>query len=144
MVKGKDGRLPKETEIKARWREHFVMVLNRRPVTEVTAEVEEANEVNDSINTGAITKDGIRIDGQQVEDVDTFDYLGARITKHRGAEDDIKSRLGQARGAFNKVVKIWKNGQLSKNTKIRIVDSNVIAHIAVLLYGCETWRMTKS
>ena len=34
-------------------------VLNR-PVTEVTAEVEETNEVNDSINTGAISKDEIR------------------------------------------------------------------------------------
>ena len=58
MVKGKDGRLlTKEDKVKDRWREHFVEVLNR-PVPEVTAEVEEANEV--SINTGAITKDEIR------------------------------------------------------------------------------------
>ena len=75
------------------------------------------------------------IDGQEVEDVETFDYLGARITKHRGAEDDIKNRLGKATGAFNKLAKIWRSGQLSKNTKIRIFKSNVIA---VLLYGCET------
>ena len=34
-------------------------VLNR-PVTEVNAEVEETNEVNDSINTGAVSKDEIR------------------------------------------------------------------------------------
>ena len=33
------------------------------------------------------------IDGQEVEDVETFDYLGTRITKHGGAEDDIKNRL---------------------------------------------------
>ena len=60
MVKGKDGRLlTKEDEVKDRWREHFVEVLNR-PVPEVTAEVEVTNEVNDSINTGAITKDEIR------------------------------------------------------------------------------------
>ena len=72
--------------------------------------------------------------------MDSFDYLRARITKHRGVEDDIKSRLGKARGAFNKLVKIWKSGKLSKNTNIRIFKSNVIA---VLLYGCETWRMTK-
>ena len=73
--------------------------------------------------------------------MDSFDYLGARITKHGGAEEDIKSRLRKARGAFNKLVKIWRSGQLSKNTKIRIFKSNVIA---VLLYGCETWRVTKS
>jgi len=33
----------------------------------------------------------------------------------------------RARGAFNKLVKIWKSGQLSKNTMIRIFKSNVIA-----------------
>ena len=32
------------------------------------------------------------IDGQKIEDVETFDYLGARITKHGGAEDDIKNQ----------------------------------------------------
>ena len=69
-----------------------------------------------------------------------LNYLGAKITKHGGAADDIKCRLGKARGAFNKLVKIWRSGQLSKNTKIRIFKSNVIA---VLLYGCETWRITK-
>ena len=69
----------------------------------------------------ANNNNAVVIDGQEVEDVDSFDYLGARITKHGGA-------------------KIWRSGQLSKNTKIRIFKSNVIA---VLLYGCETWRMTK-
>ena len=82
----------------------------------------------------------VAIDGQEVEDVDNFDYLGARKTKHGGAENDIKNCLGKATGAFNKLAKIWRSGQLSKNTKIRIFKSNVIA---VLLYGCETWRMTK-
>ena len=36
----------------------------------------------------------VAIDGQEVEDMETFDYQGARITKHGGAEDDIKNRLG--------------------------------------------------
>ena len=37
--------------------------------------------------------DAVVIDGQEVEDVNSFDYLGARITKHGRAEDDIKTRL---------------------------------------------------
>jgi len=88
----------------------------------------------------ANNSNAVVVDGQQVQDVDSFHYLGARITKHGGAEDDIKSRLGKARGAFNKLVKIWRGAKLSENTKIRIFKSNVIA---VLLYGYETWRMTK-
>ena len=41
---------------------------------------------------------------------------------------------------FGKLSGVWKSSILSKSTKIRIFKSNVIA---VLLYGCESWRMTK-
>ena len=44
----------------------------------------------------ANNSNAVLVDGQQAEDVDSFDYLGARITKHRGAKDDIKSCLGKA------------------------------------------------
>ena len=87
-----------------------------------------------------VNNNAVVIDGQGVEDVDSFHSLGARITKHGGAEDDIKNRLGKATGAFNKLAKIWRSGELSKNTKIKIFTSNVIA---ALLYGCKTRRMTK-
>ena len=40
------------------------------------------------------------MDRTEVEDVDSFDYLGARITKHGRAEDYIKNRLGKATGAL--------------------------------------------
>ena len=49
------------------------------------------------------------INGQEVEDVDNFHYLGARITKHGGSKDNIKNYLGKATGAFNKLAKIWRN-----------------------------------
>ena len=80
------------------------------------------------------------IDRQEVANMDSFNYLGARITKHGGAEDDIKNRLGKATGAFNRLAKIWRSRQPSKSTKIRIFKSNVIV---VLLCGCETSKMTK-
>ena len=72
------------------------------------------------------------IDGQEVADVDTFDHLGASVNKHGGTVEDIKDRLGKATGVFNELAKIWRRGQLSKNTKIRIFKSSVIA---VLLNG---------
>ena len=34
---------------------------------------------------------------------------------------------------------IWKSKKLSRNTKIRIFRSNVVS---VLLYGCESWKVT--
>ena len=39
----------------------------------------------------ANNSNAVVVDGQQVEDVDSFDYLRARIIKHGGTEDDIKS-----------------------------------------------------
>ena len=36
---------------------------------------------------------------------------------------------------------IWNSSQLKLSTKLKIFKSNVIA---VLLYGCEAWRMTKN
>ena len=74
------------------------------------------------------------IDGQEVEGMDSFDYLGARITKYAGAKDDIKNCLRKATGAFNKLAKIWRSGKLSKKAKIRIFKSKVIA---VLLHRCH-------
>ena len=60
MVKSIEGKLlTKEDEAKARWKEHFMEVLNR-PVPEVVIEMEEADVVNNSINTGEITREEIR------------------------------------------------------------------------------------
>ena len=42
---------------------------------------------------------------------------------------------------FGKLWGVWKSSILSKSAKINIFKSNVIA---VLLYGCESWRMTKA
>ena len=57
------------------------------------------NNNNNNNNNNAVV-----VDGQEVEDVDSFDYLGARITKHGGA-DDIKNRQGKATGAFTKLAR---------------------------------------
>ena len=82
----------------------------------------------------------ISIDGKDVEDVDSFTYLGVIVNKTGGAEQDITARVGKARSSFNKLTKVWKSSQYSIRTKTRIFNSNVLT---VLLYGSETWRNTK-
>ena len=44
-------------------------------------------------------------------------------------------RLGKAQPVFCNLKNIWRNSQLSINTKLRIFRSSVLA---VLLYGCKT------
>jgi len=82
----------------------------------------------------------VQVNGEELETVSKFVYLGGTVTQEWGSAKDIKSRLGKARAAFSKLRNIWKSNQLKLRTKLKIFKSNVVA---VLLYGCETWRMTK-
>ena len=84
--------------------------------------------------------DPLTIRERDVEDVESFVYLGAKVDKQGGAASDIRARTVKARAAFNKLNKVWKSSLFSRKTKITIFKTNVVA---VLLYGCETWRMTK-
>ena len=77
---------------------------------------------------------------EKIETVSKFVYLGGTVIQEGGSDEDIKSRFGKARAAFSKLRKIWKSSQLKLKTKLKIFKSSVVA---VLLYGCETWRMTK-
>ena len=80
----------------------------------------------------------ITINGNGIEEVDTFIYLGATVSKEGGIDKEIRRRLGHFRVAYDKPHKIWSSSQLSRRTKLKIFKSNVIS---VLLYGSETWKM---
>ncbi|VDP34460.1 unnamed protein product [Schistosoma margrebowiei] len=83
----------------------------------------------------------ITVDGEDLEDVKTFTYLGSIIDEHGGSDADVKARIGKARAAYLQLRKVCKSKQLSTNTKVRIFNTNVKT---VLLYGEETWRTTKA
>ena len=79
------------------------------------------------------------LEGEEIEEVESFEYLGAKVINKGGADEDIK-RIGKAWAAFNKLSKIWNSGELQRKTKIKIFKTNVLA---VLMYGSETWKMTQ-
>ncbi|VDP55626.1 unnamed protein product [Schistosoma mattheei] len=83
----------------------------------------------------------IIIDGDDLEDVKTFTYLGSIIDEQGGCDADVRARIGKAREACPQLKNIWNSKQLSTNTKVRIFNTNVKT---VLLYGAETWRTTKA
>ncbi|VDO52926.1 unnamed protein product [Schistosoma margrebowiei] len=79
------------------------------------------------------------LDGETLEDVEFFTYLGSIIDEQGGSDADVKARIGKAKVAFLQLKNIWNSKQLSTNIKVRIFNTNVKA---VLLYGAETWRTT--
>jgi hypothetical protein len=86
------------------------------------------------IRVNTARQEKIIIDGEMLEDVDRFCYLGSMINKNGGAED-VKTRIGKAQNAFNMMNKIWQSRHLSTKTKVRIFSATVIS---ILLYGAET------
>ena len=54
---------------------------------------------------------------------------------------DVESRIRKARQAFISLNNIWNSTQLTRNLKLRFFKTNCVP---VLLYGCETWKMTSN
>ena len=76
------------------------------------------------------------LDGTDIEKVDDFLYLGG-LTK---TEKDLNSRLGQAWGALNALTKVWK-ADIDRKIKINVFQLSVEK---ILLYGSESWALSKS
>ena len=79
----------------------------------------------------------IQIAEQNIEDVESFTYLGSIINKTGDTEEDIKSRIRKARHVFVTLNPVWNNRNILLKTKLTIFNSNVKS---VLLYGSETWK----
>jgi len=77
---------------------------------------------------------------ESIEDVESFVYLGSKVTKDGGTTQDVAQRIQKANDAFIQLYPVWRNNMISTRTKLRISRSNVKA---VLLYGSETWKVTK-
>jgi hypothetical protein len=58
-----------------------------------------------------------------------------------GTGEDINARIRKARQAFAILHMVWKSAAISTKTKLKIFSSNVKS---VLLYGSETWRVTRA
>ncbi|PIK62384.1 endonuclease-reverse transcriptase [Apostichopus japonicus] len=81
----------------------------------------------------------LKINNIEVEDVEEF-ISGAKVSKDGGGTEDIKNRLGKARGAFRNLRRIWTNGAIGRKTKLTLFKTLVRS---VLLYGSEAWKVTK-
>ena len=72
--------------------------------------------VNSANNTAA----QITMNGQQLEEMDAFKYLGATLTKDGQSTIEIKTRLAIATSTIAKLDKIWSSKDISFPTKIKL------------------------
>lgn len=90
------------------------------------------------VNTKSV--EPIQLKDQIIEDVDNFTYLGSNIATDGDIEIELRTRIGKANHAFSLLHKTWKSKSIKLPTKMKIFKSNVLS---ILLYGCESWKMTK-
>ena len=87
------------------------------------------------------TNEPIKLQGQNIEEVEEFTYLGSMMTADGSCEREIHARLSKAGQAFATLRNMWKSVKICHKTKIRLFKSNVLS---ILLYGSESWKMTKT
>jgi exonuclease III len=80
------------------------------------------------------------LEGQQLEEVKDFVYLGSRINTKVSDMQEVKRRLAIARTTVQKMDNIWKSSAVKKYLKLRLLRSTAFA---VASYGCESWTFSK-
>ena len=81
------------------------------------------------------------IDGETVETVSDFIFLGSKITVDGDCSHEIKRRLLLRRKVMTNLDSILKNRDITLLTKVRLVKAMVFP---VVVYGCESWTVKKA
>ena len=74
-------------------------------------------------NTSSINTE-IKVNGQNLETVTSFKYLGSVITDE-GSKPKILSRIAQATAALTRLKPVWNDRSISLSSKIRLMRSLV-------------------
>ena len=88
--------------------------------------------------SGLITS--LEIDGETVETVSDFIFVGSKITADRDCSHKIKRRLLLGRKVMTNLDSIFKSSDITLPTKVCRVKAMVFP---VVMYGCEIWNVKK-
>ena len=81
------------------------------------------------------------IDGETVESVSDFIFLGSKITADGDCSHEIKRHLLFGRKVMTNLDSILKNRDITLPTKIHLVKAMVFP---MVMYGCESWTVKKA
>ena len=79
-----------------------------------------------------------QIDGETMETVTDFIFLGSKITAGGDCGHEIKSHLLLGRKAMTNLDNILKSRDITLLTNVRLVKAMVFP---VVMYGCESWTI---
>ena len=82
-----------------------------------------------------------QIDGETVETVADFIFLGSKITADGDCSHEINRRLLLGRKVMTNLDSILKSRDITLPTKVSLVKAMVFL---VVMYGCESWTIKKT
>ena len=97
------------------------------------------NQKTEMMASGPITS--WEIDGETVETVSDFIFLGSKITADGDCSHEIKRRLLLGSKVMTNLDSILKSRDITLATKVRLVKAMVFP---VVIYGCKSWTVKKA
>ena len=85
-------------------------------------------------------EDSFEVDGEELETVTSFTFLGSVIEREGKCDLEIKRRIALGKNAMNGMEKLWKDKNVNIDTKKRLVRALIIP---IITYGSESWTLTK-
>ena len=82
-----------------------------------------------------------KIDGETVETVADFIFLGSKITADGDCSHEIKKHLLLGRKVMTNLDSVLKNRDMTLPTMVHLVKAMVFQ---VVMYGCESWTIKKA
>ena len=82
-----------------------------------------------------------QIDGETMETVTVFFFLGSKVTTDGDCSHEIKRLLLLGRKALTNLDSILKSRDITLPTKVCLVKAMVFP---VVMYGCESWTLKKA
>ena len=82
-----------------------------------------------------------QIDGETMETLTDFTFLGSKITANGDCSHKIKRHLLLGRKAMTYLDSILKSRDISLPTKVHVVKATVFP---VVMYECESWTIKKA
>ena len=82
-----------------------------------------------------------QINGETVETVADFIFLGSKITADGDCSHEIKRHLLLGRKVMTNLDSIFKSRDITLPTKVHLVKAMVFP---VVMYGCESWTIKKA
>ena len=81
------------------------------------------------------------LDGETMETVTDFTFLGFQISVDGDCSHEIKRRILRGREAITNLDSILKSRDITLPTKVHLVKAMVFP---VVMYGCESWTVKKA